>query len=405
MTSPSATETHQEYPFPRPDALSVPHEYAQLRGKCPFSHVRLPSGDPAVLVTRYADVKQVLTDPRFSRNIFREEAARLSTTQLHLVEHEAVSDMLDPPGHTRIRKLFAKEFTPRRVDELQPRIEAIVDELVDAMLAAGPPADAVSALAFPLPMQVIGELFGVPREDWQRFRGWADRLFSLSLHTSDEMMEGQVEFAGYIWNLIQARRAEPTGDLFSDLVAVTDAEDGRLSELELIFVAQALLSAGMDSAYAMLARMIGLLLHHPGRYQQLLDDPELVDTAVEEVLRYDLTSSLGIVRFATDDVPIGDTVVSKGTTIVASLAAANRDPEVFDRPEELVIERPDNRHISFGFGMRFCPGAPLARAEMQTLLRTLLRRVPTLELAAHIDELTTREGLMHDPPESLPVRW
>ncbi|AGC63738.1 cytochrome P450 269A1 Cyp269A1 [Mycobacterium liflandii 128FXT] len=398
------TNTATDYPFTQPDALSAPRDLGKLRQRCPVADVRFPSGDPAVVVTRYDDAKRVLDDPRVSRNMYRADAARLSTTQLNMLELEFVSTLVDPPNHTRIRRLFAKALRRGRIEELRPRIVTIVDELLDAMLAGPMPADAVDALARPLPRQIIGEMFGFPPGEGDRAQYWAERLFSLSLHTAEEMAAGQQEFAAFICELAEKRRAEPTGDFFSDLVAVSDVDDGQLSHLELVYLAQALFAAGIDSTWVMVSRMIGLLLHK-GCYGRVVADPKLIEPTVGEVLRYLPPSNLGALRYAVEDIELDDAVIPKGTTIAVSTTAANRDPRFFDDPDEFLVDRSENRHVSFGHGRFLCPGAWLARCEMQSLLRGLVTRVPTLELAADVNDLKVRTGMMNEGMLSLPVRW
>ncbi len=400
----TGNSTALDYPFLRPDALSAPREFAELRQRCPVADVRFPSGDPAVVVTRYDDAKQLLDDRRVSRNVRRRDAARLSTTKLSVMELEQISKLVDPPDHTRMRRLFSKALSRSRIEQLRPRIDTVVDELLDAMLAAPMPADAVEALARPLPRRIIGEMFGFPPEDWNRCQGWADLMFSLSRHTAEEMSAGQKEFGVYMRGLIQKRQAEPTGDFFSDLVAASDVNDGRLSGLELVFLAQTIFAAGIDTTWVMLSQMIGLLLYK-NCYGRVVADPELIESTVEEVLRYLPPSSFGALRFATEDIELDETVIPQGTTIAINTASANRDVHVFDDSEEFLIDRSGNRHITFGYGRYICPGAWLARCEMQSLLRGLVTRVPTLQSAVEVHELEVRTGSMNDGLLSLPVRW
>ncbi|MDP7706348.1 cytochrome P450 [Mycobacterium sp. TY815] len=400
----TATNTTQQYPFTRPDALSAPCEFADLRRRCPVADVRFPGGDAAVVIMRYDDAKHLLDDPRISRNIYRADAAQLSTTRRNVMELEEVAKLVDPPEHTRIRRLFMMALRRARIELLRPRIDEVVDELIDELLAGPMPADAVEALARPLPRQIIGEMFGFPREDWDRCQFWADRMFSLSRHTDKEMAEGQQEFAMYIWDLVEKRRAEPTNDFFSELVAVSDVDDGRLSHIELIFLAQTLFAAGIDSTWVMLSQMIGLLLYK-NCYGRVVADPGLIESTVEEVLRYLPPSSLGALRYATEDIELDDTVIPKGTTIAISTTSANRDSRFFDNSDDFLIDRPHNRHITFGYGPFLCPGAWLARYEMQSLLKGLVTRVPTLQLAVDVQELEARTGMMNDGLLSLPVKW
>ncbi|GAA1892730.1 cytochrome P450 [Streptantibioticus ferralitis] len=398
----------RDLPFPRSAPMEPPVEWAELREKCPFAAVRLPSGDRARMLTRYEDVRKVLTDPRFSRDLARPDAARLTTAgdQGFMNARRPGVDITDGPGHTRWRRLVGRTFTMKRVEGLRPRIGAMVDELLDAMTAhQGRPVDLVPNLALPLPVGVICELLGVPASDQGRFTEWANQMLSLTRYDADEVAAGRAEFAAYMTGLIAAKRAEPGDDLLSELISVTDAEDGRLSEAELLATSMSLLAAGHETTASMIGKMAAILLSHRERYETLLADPSLVPAAVEEVIRFDAMSEFGLPRYATETVEVGESVVEKGTTVLLSLQAANRDQSVFASPETWDAHRGDNHHLGFSAGAHFCMGSPLARVELQEVLAGLLRRLPTLRLAVPAEQLRRREGLLVGGYESVPVTW
>jgi cytochrome P450 len=256
-----------------------------------------------------------------------------------------------------------------------------------------------------LPVGVICELLGVPVSDQPRFSEWANRMLSLTRYTAEEVAAGRMEFAQYMTALIAAKRAEPGDDLLSELISVTDAEDGRLSEPELLATSMSLLAAGHETTAAMIGKMAVMLLSHRERYEALLADPSLLSAAVEEVIRFDAMSGFGLPRYATETVEVGESVVEKGTTLLLSLQSANRDERAFASPDEWDPHRSDNHHLGFSAGAHFCMGSPLARIELQEVLDGLLRRLPTLRLAVPTEQLRRREGLLVAGFDSVQVTW
>jgi pimeloyl-[acyl-carrier protein] synthase len=344
----------------------------------------------AWILTRYDDAVMVLRDPRFGR----EGMADLLEARLGLgTDASDARDMLfrDPPDHTRLRALVSRAFTPRVVEAMRPHIQEIVDGLLDR-LEGGRGMDVIEDLAYPLPVRVICEMLGVPPADHEVFKQWsADIARSLDaaiVPADSEVIplgrEARIALRSYLRSLIAARRKNPRADLLSGLIAAEE-EGNTLSEGELVSTCALLLVAGHETTVNLIGNGLLALLRHPDQMRALADDPGLIHTAVEELLRYDgPVQRTG--RMATADVEIGGKEIPKGSVVVAAIGAANRDPAHFSDPDRLDITRRDNRHIAFGFGIHFCLGAPLARIEGQIAIGTLLRRMPALKLVSDTPE-------------------
>lgn len=392
-----------QYPFNRPSALEVPKELADLRTE-PTVPVLLPSGDEATLVTRYDDVRALLTDARLSRNLNRPGAARI--TKHNSMFQDPKMDP-DPPEHTRIRRLVTKAFTPARVQRLEPFIQTLADELLDAMEAAGGPVDLNDAFAFPLPIRVICQLLGVPAEDQPRLRQWTDAFLSVSRFTGPQIREAMAEMSGYIGRLIAVKRQSPGDDLISDLIRVRDEQDGALTEYELHWWCRLLVLVGYETTATQLGGGVAMLLSHPDQLAKLRANPDQLPNAIEELLRWKLVgSSVSMMRFATADIPLGDTVIPCGTSVIPAVDSANQDESVFADPRTFDITRPNaNAHLTFSLGPHFCIGATLARAELRIATAALLRRFPTLRLAVPAAELRRQEGALLEGFVELLVEW
>lgn len=390
------------YPIPAPAALVAPPEWATLRRECPVAPVRLASGDAATLLTRYQDVRQVLSDPRFSRQLDAGDAARLADTD-SVLEREDSRARGEP--HQRWRRLVGRWFTAKRMNALRPRVEARAEELVDDLVAQGPPADLAAHVGFPLPAWVICEILGVPHGERERFAYWSDTLLNLTKYTQAEIDQAQGEFAEYFSAHIAAKRAAPGDDLLSELITVTDDGDGQLTEEELLLTGMTLLVAGHETTASMIGKMVAMLLADRRHWELLLADPSLVRPAVEEALRFDADPGFGMPRYISEELDVAGTRLPRGTTVVCCTAAANRDEDAFARAGELDLTRSPNPHVAFGVGPHSCLGQSLARTELQVALAVLLRRLPALELAVPVAELRSRQGLLVGGLESLPVRW
>ncbi|HVV20017.1 MAG TPA: cytochrome P450 [Pseudonocardiaceae bacterium] len=403
----STVDERLTYPLPRTTALEPPAEWETLRRRCPVAPVTMPSGDEATLLTRYADVKQVLSDPRFGRQLDAPDAARVSDTESGGVFNSEMAAVLPQTGdaHQRWRRMISKWFTARRMTALRPGIEAMAERLIDAMVDTGAPADLKAGLAFPLPVWVICDMLGVPESDRDRFAHWSDSMLNLTRYTQAETDRAQAEFVEYMTGHIVARRGEPGDDLLSQLTVATDAEGNGLSDAELVATGQGLLVAGHETTANMIGKMVAMLLADRSRWARLLADRSLVRTAVEEILRFDANLGFGMVRYIDQDIEVGDALIAGGTTVVCDIAAANRDETAFEGAAELDVTRSPNPHLAFGAGLHSCLGQSLARTELQAVLDVLLRRLPTLELAVDPRELPRIEGLVVGGLREVLVRW
>jgi cytochrome P450 len=398
------TDEVLSYPMSAPAALDPPAEWERLRRQCPVAAVRLPSGDQASLLTRYDDVKQVLSDPRFTRLLNASDAARLTDSDSGGVFNSEMANTLpqEGDGHQRWRRMISKWFTAKRMAALRPGVVAMAEQLVDEMVASGAPADLKASVGFPLPVWVICDLLGVPDADRAKFAHWSDNLLNLTRYTQAETDAAQAEFGAYMLAHITAKRAEPGDDLLSDLISGA-AEP--LPDAILVATGQALLVAGHETTANMIGKMLGLLLSDRRRWEQLVADPSLVRTAVEEALRFDANPGIGMPRYLGEEVELGGEVLPRGTTVLCSMAAANRDEGAFATAGEMDLTRSPNPHLAFGAGSHSCLGQALARTELQVVLEVLVRKLPSLTLAVEPEELRRVEGLAVGGLRELPVRW
>ncbi|GAB2812807.1 cytochrome P450 [Lentzea nigeriaca] len=391
------------FPFPADAALEPPAEWAQLRSKCPVAHVKLASGDVAALLTRHEDVKNVLSDPRFTRPTRGDDAARIADSEEGGIFNSDMAEVIPQHGeaHLTWRRGIGKWFTAKRMNALRPGIAAMAEQLIDEMVAKGAPADLKASLGFPLPVWVICDMLGVPDADRDQFSHWSDTMLSMTRYSAEEMKAAEQEFGRYMAAHIAAKREQPGDDLLSALA--TDPEP--MSDRTLIATGIGLLIAGHETTANMITKMVAMLLSERSRWEQLLADPSLVRTAVEEALRLDANAGVGMARYLTEEIEIGGVVLPAGTTAMCSMAAANRDEDVFDRASEMDLSRSPNQHLAFGAGAHACLGQPLARTELQVVLEVLLRRLPSLDLAVEVEDLRRVEGLVVGGLVELPVRW
>ncbi|MFI0221249.1 cytochrome P450 [Streptomyces lydicus] len=386
------------YPFNVPESLELADEYERVRNRPGLLKVRMAYGEPAWLVTRYAEARFVLGDQRFSR------AASALHDEPRQSEGRRTSGILgmDPPDHTRLRTLVAKAFTVRQVEKLRPQVVALTHELLDELETAGPPADLVDRFALPIPVAVICRLLGVPPEDRPRFRVWSDAALSTSSLTSEEFDANQEELRAYMRQLIQEHRHAPQDDLMTALIDARDVGD-RLSELELVDLCVGILVAGHETTATQIPNFVLALLDHPEQLALLRERPDLIGNAVEELLRFvPLGSGASQPRYATEDIDVGGTLVRAGTPVLVAVGAANRDALRFDRPGTLDIARSGNQHLGFGHGVHHCLGAPLARLELQEALGALLTRFPKLHVAGDVE---WKSQMLVRGPRVLPVGW
>ncbi|MBO1336576.1 cytochrome P450 [Streptomyces sp. VRA16 Mangrove soil] len=387
--------------------------YAWLRDNAPVHRTTLPSGVEAWLVTRYADARQALADQRLSKNpehhdepshakgktgIPGERKAELMT---HLLN-------IDPPDHTRLRRLVSKAFTPRRVAEFAPRVQELTDDLIDRFAAKGE-ADLIHDFAFPLPIYAICDLLGVPREDQDDFRDWAGMMIRHGGGPRGGVARSVKKMRGYLAELIHRKRADPGDDLISGLIRASDHGE-HLTENEAAAMAFILLFAGFETTVNLIGNGTYALLTHPDQRERLqrsiaAGERGLLETGIEELLRFDGPVELATWRFATQPLSIGGQDIAAGDPVLVVLAAADRDPDRFAEPDTLDLARRDNQHLGYGHGIHYCLGAPLARLEGQTALATLLTRLPDLRLAAEPTDLRWRGGLIMRGLRTLPVEF
>ena len=394
-----------------PDFKANPYPtYARLRSEAPVHRVALPDGRGVWLVTCYEDVSTVLKDERFVKD-WRNEMTPEQLTQIPPIPEvmkPLTRNMLDtdPPDHERLRSLVQKAFTPRLIERMRPRVQAIADELLDAVQEAGK-MDLIDDYAFPLPITVIAELLGVSAEDRNKFREWSNA--AVSGDTTQEYMEkillpNMQAFTDYLRAMFEEKRKNPKDDLISGLVRAEEAGD-KLSEDELLGMVFLLLVAGHETTVNLIGNGMLALLQHPNQLQKLREDPSLIKTAVEELLRYDGPVETSTERFAREDITIGGVVIPRGEMVMVVIASADHDPERFADPDTLDITRAGNKHLAFGKGIHFCLGAPLARMEGQIAINTLLRRMPNLRLADSPESLTWRPGMVLRGLKGLPVEF
>jgi cytochrome P450 len=390
------------YPFSR-IRLEPDPQYAELRRSEPVCRVQLPYGPPAWLVTDYLLTKTVLGDARFSRAAaVGRDNPRSAAVDLSQVAESVLN--MDPPEHTRIRKLVGKAFTPRRVEELRPRATDIAAGLLEDMIAAGPPGDLVSSFSFVLPVTVICELLGIPEADRQAFRGWADAAVSTTNTTPVREQDAFLHLVGYVGELFAERRAHPGDDLLTGLVQARDNDD-RLSESELLILALTLLVAGHETTAHQITNMTYTLLTHPAQLQQLRQQPDLLPGAVEEMLRFNVFASAINPLIATADVQVGDVVVRAGEPVLCSRSSANRDENIFCRPDELDFTRSPNPHLAFSYGPHHCIGANLARMELQVALGAILSKLPGIRIAVPENSLTWQDSTIMRGLAAFPITW
>ncbi|MDF9813608.1 cytochrome P450 [Streptomyces sp. SPB162] len=391
--------------------------YAWLREHSPVHRTTLPSGVDAWLVTRYADAREALADGRLSKNRGHHSEGANAKNKVGIPGERGADLMthllnIDPPDHTRLRRLVSKAFTPRRIAEFAPRVQELTDGLIDGLQkdatgAVKSEADLIHEFAFPLPIYAICDLLGVPAEDQDDFRDWAGMMIRHGGGPRGGVARSVKKMRAYLLELIHRKRADLGDDLISGLIRASDHGE-HLSENEAAAMAFILLFAGFETTVNLIGNGVHTLLRHPEQRALLQEsiargETGLLETAVEELLRYDGPVELATWRFATRSLTIGGQVIGAGDPVLVVLAAADRDPDRFDGPDTLDLARRDNQHVGYGHGIHYCLGAPLARLEAQSALATLLTRLPDLRLAAEPDDLRWRGGLIMRGLRTLPV--
>jgi cytochrome P450 PksS len=382
--------------------------FAKLRVEQPIYRAALPDRTRVWLVTRYEDVTLLTRDHRFVKNRYTAMTPEQLRKQPWVppVFRPLERNMLDvdPPDHTRLRQLVQKAFTPRLVEAMRVRVQALADELLDRVAQKGE-MDLIRDFALPLPMTLITEILGVPSRDQDKFHKWSSVIVSINQFNSNwRVIPAIWMFNRYLRGFLRIRRADPRDDLVSALIQAEEAAD-TLSEDELLAMVFLLLVAGHETTVNLIGNGMLELMRHPEEMHKLRSDPALIRLAVEELLRFTSPVFMSTERYALEDLLIRDVKISRGDLTLGVIGSANRDETVFDKPDELNIAREDNKHLSFGHGIHFCLGAPLARLEAQIAINTLLQRTPDLRLKVAPECLRWRPSLILRGLESLPVAF
>ena len=408
------TEPHRPEPH-RPQPVRLGEEFVQdpyrlyerIRTEQPVLPALLPHGLRVWIVSRYADARAALADPRLRKDSVRQQelSARQAaeTDSTPVITEFLNSHMLntDPPDHTRLRKLVNAAFSSRRVSGLRPRIAEIADRLLDA-LPRGQVVDLVDGFAYPLPITVICELLGVPDRDRADFRSWTATLLNTGVADA-ELAAASDAMVGYLDALIERKRRTHGQDLISALVEARDAGD-RLDAAELRAMVFVLLVGGHETMVNLIGNGTLSLLRNPRQLAALRADPDRLPAAIEEFLRYEGPVNFTTFRFTAEEVRIGEVTVPEGEFVVIALPSANRDGGRFERPDELDIGRSTAGHLAFGHGVHYCVGAHLARVQAEIAFGRLLARFPKITLAVPPEELTWRHSTLMRGLEALPVR-
>jgi cytochrome P450 PksS len=381
---------------------------ASLRASQPVCRTALPDKTPVWLITRYEDVATLFKDDRFVKD------KRKAMTAEQLRKMPWVPPMfrplernmldLDPPDHTRLRTLVHKAFTPGLVARMRDRIQALADELLAQITPKGE-CDLIADYALPLPMIIITEILGVPTRDRNKFHKWSKAVVSLSSpHPTLRVIPNVWMFLRYLRRFFEMRRRDPRDDLTTALITAEEAGD-KLSRDELLAMVFLLLIAGHETTINLIGNGMLALLEHPEAMNRLRQDPLLIKSAVEELLRYTSPVLMSTERYAREDVTLHGVTIPRGEMTLGVIGSANRDEAVFPDPDELDITREPNRHLAFGQGIHFCLGAPLARLEGEIAINTLLRRTSGLRLSVAPESLRWRPSMMLRGLESLPISF
>jgi cytochrome P450 len=392
------------FPMPRTTPFDPPAEYTSLTG--PVTRGAMPTGQPVWLVTGHEYVRRILIDPRISSDRMHPNfpSPVLVTQEMKARSANFGESLLnaDPPEHTDRRRMLITEFTVRKVAALRPRIQQIVDERIDAMLAGDRPADLFADLALPVPSLVICELLGVPYADRTFFQGRTKKLLARTT-PPQERQATSVELLDYFDKLVTSKQGSPTDDLLGRLLE-RNAETEVFSHELLVGLATLLLIAGHETTSNVISLGTLALLQHPEQLARLTADESLIPSAIEEMLRFLNIVEAGF-RVATEDIEIEGTVIKAGDGVIAIAGTANRDDGAFDRPDDFDVSRGARHHVAFGYGIHQCLGQNLARMELDIVFRTLFRRIPGLRMAVPVSEVPFKDDSVIYGVHALPVTW
>jgi len=392
------------FPPPRTDPMSPPPIYAEMRDANVLGKARLWDGKEAWLVTRYEDVRAVLSDPRFSSDITLPGYPTVSAAMKVARGKNRTFITMDPPEHTSQRRMLMGEFSIKRVEAFRPKIREIVDDLIDKLMRREQPVDLVEGLTLSMPAYAICVLLGVPYEDHDFFQTQAMILTSSTASLEEAVAANEALCEQYLRQLVRRKAKEPKDDILSRLL-VNHVRKGELTEDQVVSLARLLLIAGHETTANTTAMGVLLLLQRPAVWEELRQEPSLIPQAIEEMLRFvDVTHS-GKRRVALEDVVVGGQLIRAGDPVIVLSVAANRDGEAFPDPENFDIHREARHQVSFGYGIHQCIGQPLARMEMNVLFEALLRRMPKLRLAVPFEQLEFKTDSLMYGVRALPVAW
>ncbi|RSM54204.1 cytochrome P450 [Amycolatopsis sp. WAC 01376] len=399
-------ETTATLPLARKCPFSPPPEYETLRTESPISRVGLPSGQTAWALTRLEDIREMLSSPHFSSDrqnpSFPMMVARPAPRPDKPFRPSLIA--MDPPEHSQARRDVVGEFTVKRMKALQPRIQQIVDDHIDALLAGPKPADLVQALSLPVPSLVICELLGVPYADHDFFQTCSSKMLNREV-TPEERQSAFEQLESYLDELVTKKEANATEDDLLGRQILKQQETGEADHAELVSLAFLLLIAGHETTANMISLGTVTLLENPDQLAKVKADPDKTLPAIEELLRVFTIAEMATSRVATADVEIGGTLIRAGEGVVGLSNAGNHDPDGFENPDTFDIERGARHHVAFGFGVHQCLGQNLARMELQIVFDTLFKRIPGIRIAVPVDELPFKHDSSIYGLHALPVTW
>jgi cytochrome P450 len=398
-------ETTTTLPMERTCPFSPPPDYQRLREESPISRVGLPSGQTAWALTRLEDIREMLTSPHFSSDRQNPGFPMMVARPVNRPDKPFRPSLIamDPPEHGQARRDVVGEFTVKRMKALQPRIQQIVDEHIDAMLAGPKPVDLVKALSLPVPSLVICELLGVPYADHEFFQERSSKMLNREV-SGETRQQAFEEIENYLDDLVTVKVADPGDDLLGRQI-LKQQESGEVNHDELVGLAFLLLIAGHETTANMISLGTVTLLENPEQLALITSDPDKTLPAIEELLRIFTIAEVATSRVATADVEIGGTLVREGEGVIGLSNSGNHDPDAFEDPDKFDIERGARHHVAFGFGAHQCLGQNLARMELQIVFDTLFRRIPGLRVAAPVDELPFKHDSSIYGLYELPVTW
>jgi cytochrome P450 len=383
--------------------------FAELREIAPVYLLPAYRGQKAWLVTRYDDIEMVLRSDDFAKDpknaMTPEQLKKVAWIPPIFKPLTRNLLFLDVPDHTRLRALVHKVFTPRMVEQMRAQTETLSYELLDKIKVKGGTIDLIAEYGLPLPARVIGRILGVPERDTRKFQRWTQSL--VTMETSGSMLVKMVEvfqFMGYLRKLIKQRARDPQDDLISAMLLAKENDD-HLTEDEILAMTFLLLNAGNETTVNLIASGTLALLEHPDQWKLIQNNPPLIKTGIEELLRFVSPADMATERYARQDITIAGTTIPRGELVLAVIASANRDAAYFDNPDTVDVTRQDNKHLAFGKGIHYCIGAPLARLEGQIAFNTLIERMPNLRLAVPSNQLRWHSSFLARGLTTLPVSF